>query len=269
MSGVPTRVLFGIPVAALTLEHALDRIDEAVAAREPLHIGVVNAAKIVNMRRDDDLRDSVLESDVILADGTAVVWASRILGRPLPERVAGIDLMTGMLQRGQARGYRVFCLGATEQVLAGTLATIEREFPGVQIAGAHHGYFDRDGEQTVAAQIRASRADILLVAMTSPKKERFLAKWSSTLNVPVCHGVGGSFDVMAGKVKRAPPAWQRLGLEWLYRVKQEPRRLWKRYFVTNSVFMLMVARELARRAVPRASSRRARTKRPTRLHERR
>lgn len=247
MSGVVTRPLFGIPVAPLTLEAALDRIDDAIAAREPLHIGVVNAAKIVNMRRDDELRRSVLESDVIFADGAAVVWASRVLGAPLPERVAGIDLMTGMLRRGQRRGYRVFCLGATGQVLDATLAAIARDFPGVQIAGAHHGYFDRDGEAAVADQIKASRADILFVAMTSPKKERFLAKWSETLDVPVCHGVGGSFDVLAGKVKRAPLAWQRLGLEWLYRVKQEPRRLWKRYFVTNSLFILLVARELARR----------------------
>ncbi len=249
MTGIAERVLFGIPVAAVTLEQALDRVDEAIAAHRTLHIGVVNAAKIVNMRRDTVLRDSVLESDVIFADGAAVVWASAVLGKRLPERVAGIDLMTGMLRRGCDRGYRVFCLGATEEVLAGTLEAIARDFPGVQIAGAHHGYFERDGEQAVAAQIKESRADILFVAMTSPKKEQFLARWSDTLDVAVCHGVGGSFDVVAGKVKRAPLVWQRLGLEWLYRVKQEPRRLWKRYFVTNSLFIWLVVRELARQLV--------------------
>jgi N-acetylglucosaminyldiphosphoundecaprenol N-acetyl-beta-D-mannosaminyltransferase len=256
MSVIPLRMLFDIPVAALTLEEALDTVDEAIAARKQLHIGVVNAAKIVNMRKDAELRVSVLDSDVIFADGAAVVWASRMLGQPLPERVAGIDLMTGMLRRGQRRGYRVFCLGATEQVLAATLEAIARDFPGIEIAGAHHGYFKGEREEAdVAEKIKASRADILLVAMTSPKKERFLARWNETLNVPVCHGVGGSFDVVAGKVKRAPVAWQRLGLEWLYRVKQEPRRLWKRYFVTNSLFVLLVARAFARQRFAGARAR--------------
>ena len=96
------------------------------------------------------------------------------------------------------------------------------------------------------ASISSARPDILLVGMTSPKKERFLARWSDALTVPVCHGVGGSFDVLAGKVRRAPLLWQRLGLEWLYRVKQEPRRLWRRYLVTNTVFCAMVATSLAR-----------------------
>jgi N-acetylglucosaminyldiphosphoundecaprenol N-acetyl-beta-D-mannosaminyltransferase len=251
----PVRTLFGVPIAALSLEQALDCIDAAIVSRERLQIGVVNAAKIVNMRRDDELRESVLSSDIIFADGTAVVWASRVLRASLPERVAGIDLMTGMLERGRNRRYRVFCLGATEEVLAATVAAIERDYPGVCVAGRHHGYFDRAGEESVAALIKASRADILFVAMTSPKKERFLARWSDEIDVPVCHGVGGSFDVVAGKVKRAPAAWQRWGLEWLYRVKQEPRRLWKRYFVTNSLFILLVLRERARLAVPGARKR--------------
>jgi len=242
----PIRELFGVPVSAMTLEEALSRIDQTIARGGSLQIGVVNAAKVVNMRRNDALRQAVLTSDLILADGISVVWAGRLLGLPLPERVAGIDLMLGMLRRGNERGYRVYCLGATEDVLDKAVAWIGAQYPNVRLVGRHHGYFPPEEEHAVAAEIAAARPDILLVGMTSPRKERFLACWSDRLGVPVCHGVGGSFDVLAGKVQRAPDAWMRLGLEWLYRVKQEPRRLWRRYLVTNILFLNMLLLELLR-----------------------
>jgi N-acetylglucosaminyldiphosphoundecaprenol N-acetyl-beta-D-mannosaminyltransferase len=256
----PTPDLLGIPVAPLTMGQALDVVHSAIRQRRRLVLGVVNAAKVIHMRRDAELRDAVLSSDLILADGASVVWASRLLGQPLPERVAGIDLMMGMLQQGSVHSYKVFCLGATEEVLAATVGEIGRQFPGVRVVGQQHGYFDDDDAASIAAAIRDSHADILLVAMTSPKKERFLAKWGPTIDVPVCHGVGGSFDVVAGKVRRAPQLWQRAGLEWLYRVAQEPRRLWKRYFVTNSLFIGLVGAELCRQAPGRLAS--LATKRP-------
>ncbi len=240
------RELFGIPIAALTMDEALDLVDDAVARRHSLRIGVVNAAKIVSMGRDALLRDDVVSSDIILADGVSVVWASRMLGRPLPERVAGIDLMHGMFERGNSRGYRVYCLGATDAVLDRAIARIATQYPGVRVVGKRNGYFTQAEEAAVAADIAASRPDILLVAMTSPKKEHFLGAWGPQLRVPVCHGVGGSFDVLADKVRRAPALWQRLGLEWLYRVKQEPRRLWRRYLITNTLFIFLVAKQLLR-----------------------
>jgi N-acetylglucosaminyldiphosphoundecaprenol N-acetyl-beta-D-mannosaminyltransferase len=251
---VPVQEIFGVPVAAVTMEQALDQIDKAIAERRQILLGVVNAAKIVNMRRDRILRDDVLSSDLIFADGAAVVWASRLLRKPLPERVAGIDLMTEILRRGDARRYGVYLLGATPEVLAGTAARIAKDYPGVRIAGQHHGYFGPDEEKAVAEDVAASRADVIFVAMTSPKKEGFLARWRAKMGVPVCHGVGGSFDVLAGKVDRAPEIWQRLGMEWLYRVKQEPRRLWRRYLVTNTLFCGMVLRELVRPRRRRATS---------------
>ena len=238
------RDLFGAPISAATMEQALDRVEAAIYRRERLQIGVVNAAKIVNMRRDPLLRADVLSSDVIYADGMAVVWASRLLGRALPERVAGIDLMKHILARGAARGFRVFCLGATDEVLDKAVARMQADYPGVLIVGRQNGYFDPGQDEAIACRIAETRPDILFVAMTSPKKENFLARWSGLIGAPVCHGVGGSFDILAGKVERAPEAWQRLGLEWLYRVKQEPRRLWRRYLVTNTLFCLMVLREL-------------------------
>jgi N-acetylglucosaminyldiphosphoundecaprenol N-acetyl-beta-D-mannosaminyltransferase len=236
--------LFGVPIEALTMSETLDWVDEAISSRKPLQIGVVNAAKVVNMEKDPSLREAVLSSDIILADGAAVVWASRLLRKPLPERVAGIDIMFGMFERGDIKGYRVYCLGATEEISKTVEENIARDYPGLTLAGRHHGYYSEDEAQQVADDVKNSKADILLVAMTSPKKERFLAKWMDYMDVPVCHGVGGSFDVYAGKVERAPESWQKLGLEWLYRVKQEPGRLWKRYLFTNLSFIGMLLKAM-------------------------
>lgn len=243
---VPVQNMLGIPICSMTMDEVLALIDRAIADRGRLQIGVVNAAKIVNMRRDEVLRNDVMSSDIILPDGTSVVWASRILWRPLPERVAGIDLMMGMLRRGNENRYRIYCLGATDDVLEKTTARIAADYPSVQLVGWHNGYFTTEQEPAIADEIIAAKPDILLVAMSSPKKEKFLARWNDRLDVPVCHGVGGSFDVMAGKVQRAPDRWQRLGFEWLYRLLQEPRRLWRRYLVTNTLFCGMVLQEYLR-----------------------
>jgi N-acetylglucosaminyldiphosphoundecaprenol N-acetyl-beta-D-mannosaminyltransferase len=242
--------ILGVPIDALTMEQVLNRVDKAIRSPDRLQIGVVNAAKLVNMRRDPTIRADVLSCNLILADGVPVVWASRLLGRPLPERVAGIDLMLEMLRRGDKNGYRVYCLGASEDVLATAVARIAADYPRVCLVGRHHGYFSTQEEPGLVAAISDAKPDILLVGMTSPKKERFLARWRDQLGVPVCHGVGGSFDVLAGKVRRAPLVWQRLGLEWLYRVRQEPRRLWRRYLVTNTLFCTLVTREFLRRHLP-------------------
>ena len=239
--------LFGMPVHPVTMRQALDIADAAIARRERLRIGVVNAAKVVNMHRNPELGEDVTSSDLILADGIAVVWASRMLGHALPERVPGIDLMMGMLRRGNEHGYRIYCLGATDEVLRKVVERIGSDYPNVVLAGWHHGYFSQNEEAPLADLIAAARPDILLVAMTSPKKEKFLARWGAHIAAPVCHGVGGSFDVLAGKVQRAPESWQRLGLEWLYRLKQEPSRLWRRYLVTNTLFCSMLLVELWRK----------------------
>ena len=236
--------LFGIPVQIATMTEVLDRVDTAIEQRESLDIGVVNAAKIVNMRKNPALADAVLASDVIYADGMSVVWASHILRNPLPERIAGIDLMHEIMNQGQSKKYRVFCLGATQEVLDAVRVRFGEEYPETIIAGSYHGYFDSEDEEEIAQSIRNAKPDVLFVAITSPRKEQFMARWSEVMNVPVIHGVGGSFDVVAGVVKRAPELWQRLGLEWLYRVKQEPRRLWKRYLVTNAVFLKLLLQDM-------------------------
>lgn len=240
--------MLDVSIARLTMSDALDCVDVAVSERRRLRIGVVNAAKLVNMRRDPLLREDVLSSDVILADGMSVVWASRLLlGQGLPERVTGIDLMLGVLERGRVLGYRVYLLGARPEILAEACQRVFRDFPGIRIVGQQHGYFTEQEEPEIAARICAAQADVLFVAMSSPRKERFMASWAEQLDVPVTHGVGGSFDVLAGRVRRAPRLWRRCGLEWLYRLAQEPRRLWRRYLVTNSVFIGLVLGQMAQR----------------------
>lgn len=234
--------IMGVPVHVATMEQALDAIDSAIEDRQRLMIGVVNAAKIVNMGRDVELHRDVTSSDLILADGMAVVLASKVLRRPLPERVTGIDLMFGILERGTRGKYRVFCFGASEDVSRTVAEKIAEDYPGVEVVGRRNGYYDDSEEEAIAAEIASLDVDVLFVAITSPKKERFMAKWGEKLGVTVVHGVGGSFDVYSGKVERAPDAWQKSGFEWLYRVKQEPRRLWRRYLVTNSLFAMKLAR---------------------------
>lgn len=251
LKGAKQEVL-GVPIDALTIEAVLDRVDRAIGSRDQLRIGVVNAAKLVHMRRDATIRADVLSCNLILADGVPIVWASQILGRPLPERIAGIDLMLGILRRGNQNGYRIHCLGASDDVLVAAVAQITRDYPNVKVVGHHHGYFTSQEEPGLVAAITDAKPDILLVGMSSPKKERFLARWGDQLGVPVCHGVGGSLDVLAGKVRRAPLTWQRFGLEWLYRVYQEPRRLWRRYLTTNTLFCALLIKEFLRQRLPNA-----------------
>jgi N-acetylglucosaminyldiphosphoundecaprenol N-acetyl-beta-D-mannosaminyltransferase len=243
---VPVMIL-GVPVIPVDIGEAVDWVDRAIRERTRLSVGVVNAAKITNMRRDPGLKSAVLSSDVIFADGMSVVWASRLLGPPLPGRVAGIDLMSEILARGRDRGYRVYLLGARQEVVDTAADRIRELYPGVVIVGQQHGYFTEGEEEAIRSAIEAARPDVLLVAMSSPRKELLLARWMDDLGVPVRHGVGGSFDVLAGVVQRAPRIWQNLGLEWLYRVLQEPRRLWRRYLVTNTIFVCLVIAEAARR----------------------
>ena len=232
--------ILGIGVHAATMDQALDAIDTAIKAKERLMVGVVNAAKMTNMHKNPELFEDVNGSDLVLADGMSVVHASRILGASLPERVTGIDLMEGILERGAREGYRVYCLGAKEEISKTVVERFEERYPGINIVGRRNGYFNDEEEEAIAREIGSLDVDVLFVAITSPKKERFMARWADQLNTTVVHGVGGSFDVVAGFVERAPESWQRMGLEWLYRVKQEPGRLWKRYLVTNLAFMRMV-----------------------------
>ena len=240
------RDLFGVPLDALTLGETVQLCMGAVEKGELLEVGVVNAAKIVKLRGDAALRDAVLGCDLIVADGQSVVWASRVLRRPLPERVAGIDLFQRLLYMAEQQGRSVYFLGARPEVLKNMVQRIRVQHPELRIAGSHHGYYPDDEAPTVAHLIKSSGADLLFLGMTSPRKEVFVATYGARTGAKVVHGVGGSFDVLAGVVKRAPRSWQRIGCEWLYRALQEPRRLGRRYLTTNVAFVGLVAREWVR-----------------------
>jgi N-acetylglucosaminyldiphosphoundecaprenol N-acetyl-beta-D-mannosaminyltransferase len=242
----PERVLFGLPISAMTMTDVVDMCQDALRSRRRMLIGVVNAAKIVKLRQDELLRSSLLACDVLLADGQSVVWASRLLGQALPERVAGIDLFQQLLALADREQHSVYFLGARREVLGAMQADVTRRFPHLTVAGSRDGYFEAGQSATVADDIRRSAADMLFLGMTSPKKEIFLGTYGDSLGIPVLHGVGGSFDVLAGITKRAPVRWQRLGLEWLYRLLQEPARLSRRYLTTNSTFVWLTLKERIR-----------------------
>lgn len=238
------QLIFGMYMDPLRMDDVVDRCKTAISTRRRMLVGVLNAAKIVNLRRDTLLRNSLIECDMVVADGQAVVWASKILGRPLPERIAGIDLFVRLLALADAECRPVALLGARPDVLKSMEDAIRNRYPNLKIAFSHHGYFKTEEAEAIASGIRNSGADMLFLGMVSPKKEIFLATYGASLGVPILHGVGGSFDVLAGLTKRAPALWQKLGMEWAYRVMQEPRRLWWRYLSTNSSFIQLMAREL-------------------------
>lgn len=252
------RVIFGVPIAAARMADVVALAERRIEAGDPLLVGVVNAAKLVHMTHQAPLREAVLASDIILADGMSVVWASRLLGRSLPERVAGIDLMMELLALADRRRLRVFFFGATEEVSKKVVEVVRHRHPGAEICGRRNGYYQESEEPGIVEVIRAARPDLLFVAMSPPKKEIFLERWRERLGAKVMHGVGGAFDVLAGKTRRAPLMWQRLGMEWLYRVVQEPRRMWRRYLTTNLQFLAMLIQEwISPRPAYRAPSRAA------------
>jgi N-acetylglucosaminyldiphosphoundecaprenol N-acetyl-beta-D-mannosaminyltransferase len=231
------------PVDVLTMKETLHLIDDSIRDKKPIQHIVVNAAKLVHMQTDNELYKSVVASDIINADGMAVVWASELLGNPLPERVSGVDLMQELVILAAEKQYKIFFFGGKEEVVSEVVRKYTSIFGEEIIAGYRHGYFNKEQEGDIADQIAESNADILFVAISSPTKEIFLNTYKEQLKVPFIMGVGGSFDVVAGKVKRAPVWMQNSGLEWFYRFLQEPGRMWKRYLKTNSLFIYYIFKE--------------------------
>ena len=243
--------LLGCRIDRLDMDNTVDRCASAIESREFTQHMAINGAKLVALQSDPDLRAIIDSCALVTADGQAVVWASRLLGDPLPERVAGVDLMHRLLELAEERGYRVYFLGAKQHVLKQAIDRLRGMYPRLAIAGFRNGYFAADEGPTVAREIRDARPDILFVAISSPMKEYFLGEHGGTMDVPFVMGVGGAIDIVAGITRRAPLRWQRMGLEWLYRLLQEPRRMFKRYAVTNTRFTWLLARGLLVRLTPK------------------
>jgi N-acetylglucosaminyldiphosphoundecaprenol N-acetyl-beta-D-mannosaminyltransferase len=238
-------ILFNTPIDALSLIDTVELVDSAIRNKQQLHHIAVNVAKIVHMQTDKQLYESVVSADVINADGLPLVWVSRLFGNPIPERVTGVDLMQSLVKLASEKNYKIFFFGAKEEVVSKVVKAYSDQYSSSIVAGYRNGYFKEEEESLIASQIADSAANILFVAITSPKKENFLFHHKGVLKkVNFVMGVGGSFDVVAGVVKRAPIWMQRAGLEWLYRIIQEPKRMWKRYLVTNTLFVYYLVREI-------------------------
>lgn len=253
MSATERRQLLGVPIDPIDMAGTVARIHAAIEAGRPMaHLGV-NAANFVLAHDDPRYRDDLLAAELVTADGQSVVWGARLYGIRVPERVTGIDLMQALLSEAVAHGWGVYLLGARAEVVEELAARLEAE--GVRVAGRHHGYFPEDQSTDVAGRIRASGATLLFVGMTTPRKERFVIHAAVPAGIPFSMGVGGSFDVLAGRVARAPRLLQRIGLEWLFRLVQEPRRLFGRYVVTNTRFLLLLVAGAAGRRLRRGTGR--------------
>jgi N-acetylglucosaminyldiphosphoundecaprenol N-acetyl-beta-D-mannosaminyltransferase len=204
---------------------------------------VVNAAKVVAATHDKRLFGVLTEADLVTADGMSIVWASRFLGQPLKERVTGIDLFERLIGHAARLGLAVYLLGASESSVGDVVARFKKEYPELRVAGCRNGYFDESESAAIAEEIKQSRADMLFVAMGSPAQEFWISNNFKRTGARFAMGVGGSFDHLSGRARRAPRWMQRAGLEWLYRLVREPRRLWRRYLVGNSLFIWLIAKQ--------------------------
>ena len=253
--------LLGLSFDAVTMETAVARcLDFCRAPRTPHTVITANASHLCMMRRDPELARACRAGHLILADGMSVLWSLRASGRRIPERVTGVDLMARLLAAAGQHKLRVYFLGARREVIMALVEQTRVQYPGIEIAGFKDGYFRPDDHLKIVEEIRASEADLLFVGMPTPFKETWCERHRERLNVPVIIGVGGSFDVLAGFIRRAPRWVQSLGLEWLWRLLMEPRKLWKRYLITNSEFIWfagqeIVARRLGRPPVPQSHER--------------
>lgn len=231
--------ILGVPLDPLTIDEALGRIAEMIASGEPHYVVTPNVDILVQGRRNAELHRILCEADLVLCDGQPLVWASRILGNALPERVAGSDLTPRLIAQAERMGHRIFLLGASPEASAQAVARLRKRHPRLEIAGHYAPPFrplDQMDHEEIICRVRAAEPDILFVSFGCPKQEQWIAMHYRQLQVPVCIGVGATIDFLAGRVRRAPVWMRRCGLEWAYRLLQEPRRLFRRYLTDLCCF---------------------------------
>jgi N-acetylglucosaminyldiphosphoundecaprenol N-acetyl-beta-D-mannosaminyltransferase len=247
--------LLGLPFDAVTMETAVARCLQFCRVPRTSHTVITaNASQLCMMRHDPELALACRAAHLTLADGMSVVWALRASGQRVPERVAGVDLMARLLAAAGEHRLRIYFLGARREVVTALVETSRVRYPGIEIAGFRDGYFGVDDHLGIVEEIRASGAHMLFVGMPSPFKETWCERHRQRLEVPLIMGVGGSFDVLAGFIRRAPRWAQTAGLEWFWRLLMEPRKLWKRYLTTNIGFIWLAGREIVARRLGRPSA---------------
>lgn len=235
--------LLGSNLDCLTMQETLIIVEDIIQEGIPTQHVVINANKINLMAKDEKLREIVNSCPLINADGQSIVWAARFLGYSLPGRVTGIDLFEEVVKLANQKGYSVYYFGAEEAIVQKVIQIHRKKYPNLKIVGFKNGYFQKNDSKKIAQKIAACKPDILFVAFSSPKKEEWIHCYKDVIKVPFMMGVGGSFDVISGNKKRAPKFMQKFGLEWFYRFIQEPRRMYARYIVGNTIFLKRVLHE--------------------------
>ena len=231
--------MFGVPLARIDMEAALARVDQFVQERSPHMVVTSDTPSIVRAHDDSEYQELVRGADMVTADGRGVVWMARVLGLPVAERVSGIDLVTHICGRATDKGYAVFLLGALPGVAEEAARALRSRCPELRVVGTHHGYFPPEEEPEVVRRIAEAKPDILFVGLGAPRQEKWIRQHMAALQVPVSIGVGGTFDVLAGRAKRAPEWMQRAGLEWLYRLLREPSRLPRMWALPRLMWMTL------------------------------
>ncbi|QSZ27646.1 WecB/TagA/CpsF family glycosyltransferase [Aceticella autotrophica] len=222
--------IFGVPIDKVTMKDAVKRTEDFLK-EDRLHIVATPNAEIIMMaQKDEEYKDILNKTDLNVPDGSGVVFASKVYKEELPERVAGFDLMMELLRIADKKEQKIYLLGAAPDVIKKTYENLKKKYPGINIVGIHDGYFKDFQEEGIIKEINSKNPDIIFVALGAPKQEKWIFKNRNILNARLAIGVGGSFDVLAGKVKRAPEIYRKLGMEWLYRLKKEPWR-YKRMMV--------------------------------------
>lgn len=224
-SNVQRRIsVLNVLIDSVNMKQALKIIEDFIAERKPCLVATANAEMVMMAQRDTELAKALQDAALVVPDGAGVVWAARYQGYEMPERVAGYDLVQRLLSESAIKGYNVFLFGGAPGIAERAGRIMKSKCPGLRIVGICDGFFSEADEDEIIEKIKSSQADILLVALGVPKQEKWLSKHIHDLNVPVSIGVGGTFDVMAGAVKRAPLWMQRANLEWLFRLMSQPQR---------------------------------------------
>jgi N-acetylglucosaminyldiphosphoundecaprenol N-acetyl-beta-D-mannosaminyltransferase len=253
-SSVPCVDVLSIPFHSLHMGEVLDVLESFIAQRTPpRQICMANALTVALAWRDPELTAVLRQSDLVLADGMSIVWGARWIGVHLPERIAGPDLMVDLCQRAAERGYRIYLCGSSPENVQNLQARLLERWPRLQIVGVHsppmRACLGEEDSRIILDELGRTRPDILFLGMSMPKQEKWIARHRAQLSVPVSIGVGAAFDFLSGQIPRAPLRLQKIGLEWLYRLYCEPRRLWKRYLLGNAIFLLLLLKEMAKRKI--------------------
>lgn len=234
--------VLGVKLDAVDMAGALQQVACFIKQGLPQQIVTVNAEIIYLAHQTPPLKKIINQAGLVVPDGSGVVWAARLLGNPVPARVPGIDLAVNIAREASREGWPLFLYGAAPGVAAQAATRLEEQFPGIKISGTAHGYLNAREQQALVNRLRQSPPDVLLVALGAPKQEYWIREHLPALKIPVCIGVGGSFDVLAGRVNRAPRWVQRAHLEWFYRIIRDPRR-WKRSLaIPRFVWLVLLAK---------------------------